>query len=100
MDGRSHRRPECRLEGQGIVDDLLDKDDVPPRDRQRDVAQGRALPAASRSARAVTSARATATKRAEGLLPHDSRYYFRARAAIAAAAAARRSANFGTHATD
>ena len=34
MDGRAHRRPERWLEGQGAVDDLLDQDGIPPRDRQ------------------------------------------------------------------
>ena len=50
-DGRAHRRPECRLEGQGIVDHLCDAGDVPPRNRQGHLPQGRALPVPPRPAR-------------------------------------------------
>jgi hypothetical protein len=30
FDGRAHRRAEWRLEGQGVVDDLRDQNDVLP----------------------------------------------------------------------
>ena len=53
MGGRTHRRSEGRLEGQGAVDDLLHQNDVPPRRRQGEPAEGREVPAAPRSARAV-----------------------------------------------
>ena len=36
VDGRTHRRSQCRLEGQGSVGDLLHPHAVPPRRRQRD----------------------------------------------------------------
>src|SRR5712691_4048291 len=56
MGGRAHRRCECRLEGQVAVDDLLHQNDVPPRRRQGEPAEGRAVPAAPRSTRAVNGA--------------------------------------------
>ena len=71
MDGRAHRRPERWLEGQGIVDDLLHEDDVPSRDRQGDIAKGRAVPAASRPAGAVRSLRYARNDEKEG---HCERY--------------------------
>ena len=55
-DGRPHRRPERRLEGPGIVDDLRHPDDVPPRNRQGHIAQGRALPAPPGPARQLEEA--------------------------------------------
>src|ERR1043166_6811701 len=54
MGRRGHRRYECRLEGQGTVDDLLHQNDVPPRRRQGEPAEGREVPATTRSAGAVS----------------------------------------------
>ncbi len=50
-DGRAHRRPERRLEGPGVVDDVCDPGDVPPRNRQGHLPQGRPLSAPPRPAR-------------------------------------------------
>ena len=57
MGGRAYRRPQCRLERQSAVDDLLHQNRVPPRRRQGEPAQGREVPAAPRPAGAVNGAR-------------------------------------------
>src|SRR5207247_417755 len=53
VDGRTHRRSEWRLEGQGTVGDLQHQSALPRRRGQRDHEQGREVPAPSRSARSV-----------------------------------------------
>ena len=53
LSAQQQRRSAGRLEGQVTVDDLLHEDDVPPRRRQGEPAEGREVPAAPRSAGAV-----------------------------------------------
>ena len=58
VDGRPHRRSERRLEGQGRVGDLRHAHAVPSRDRQGLAAEGGEIPAAPRSAGAVSAGEA------------------------------------------
>ena len=68
VDGRPHRRPRHRLEGQGHLGDLEHPRAVPLRDRGRHPEQGGQLPAPSRSVGEVvphfrTTAREDAAER-------------------------------------